>query len=122
MHTHIHKHTYTRTHTHTHTHIHTHTHTHTHTYTHTHTPSGEIYVNRRLDYELLQHHPVISFQVEAFTSPPLAPLSALATVIVNIRDINDNTPTMNQVLRHTPPMLAYSLYSILTYRSFVSML
>ena len=56
-----------------------------------------MYIKKRLDYEVLKHHAVLSLQVEAYTSPPVEPLSALATVILRVLDINDNTPTMDKV-------------------------
>lgn len=57
------------------------------------TPTGQVKVNRRLDYENLTFK-LIKFRVRAFSRDGLR--SVDANITIQVQDINDNVPQFSQ--------------------------
>lgn len=57
------------------------------------TPTGQIKVNRRLDYENLNVK-LVKFRVRAFSRDGLR--SVDANITIQVQDINDNVPQFSQ--------------------------
>lgn len=71
--------------------------------------TGVVALNRRLDFESLPKK-YVSFKVKAIIGEAKSQRSSEATIIVNVQDINDNSPVFSQNVSESHAMNYIPIY------------